>query len=353
MAEEVKGEIKVTPSEGTGQSEEDRLLNLYWNRAELKKAFSGLREEKYQFLQKIKQQEGALARAREEMRDLETLLADPEAGFSAMCFFQLRGLWRACNERLMEFSRELAKQQEDRERKRQVMQFNQERQERLKEVNQRIGVLKTVAEERKTVLDMLQGELDQSSGFWNYFKRRRLQDKINENTAMFDDTKLEVETLFDRRMKLESEPWPEFGGLAIDARRTINLAVLALAQHLYLHFSEHQLVQMAKKAMSNRLREVTYGTRKECEFLMRTIQSAIGRMQADPDLPTKIRHRTAYLKSTVSYRQPEEAIPTAESLTSLQIGFNSSDGAVAGTGIPLEINVLADDYWDVYKVLFR
>jgi hypothetical protein len=43
------------------QENSEKLLQLYWNRAELKKEFADLRAEKYRLLELVKEQEGAAA----------------------------------------------------------------------------------------------------------------------------------------------------------------------------------------------------------------------------------------------------------------------------------------------------
>ena len=49
----------------TDPAEEERLLKLFWNRAELKKELSGLEEELHQLQDRLKQQVAANDRAQE------------------------------------------------------------------------------------------------------------------------------------------------------------------------------------------------------------------------------------------------------------------------------------------------
>ena len=44
------------------ETESEKLLSLYWNRAELKKEFADLRSEKFRLQDRIKEHEGATAR---------------------------------------------------------------------------------------------------------------------------------------------------------------------------------------------------------------------------------------------------------------------------------------------------
>ena len=51
-------------------AEEERLLKLFWNRAELKKELAGLDEELYQLKDRLKQQVAANDRAQEQVEQL-------------------------------------------------------------------------------------------------------------------------------------------------------------------------------------------------------------------------------------------------------------------------------------------
>lgn len=61
-------------SEEVGDSE--KLLDLYWNRAELKKEFAALRDEKFHLQDLIKHHEGLVAGVQQKMNHLESLLQD-------------------------------------------------------------------------------------------------------------------------------------------------------------------------------------------------------------------------------------------------------------------------------------
>ena len=62
------------------QEDSEKLLQLYWDRAELKKEFAGLRNENFRLQKRIEQQEGATARVQQSLKHLEQLLADAGDG---------------------------------------------------------------------------------------------------------------------------------------------------------------------------------------------------------------------------------------------------------------------------------
>ncbi len=72
--------------------EDHRVLELFRNRAELKKAYGGLQEETFRLKDLIKQQEGATQRVQEMLNMLEGRLAVPETAYGALVFYQLRRL---------------------------------------------------------------------------------------------------------------------------------------------------------------------------------------------------------------------------------------------------------------------
>ena len=87
--------------------EQERLLKLYWNRAELKKELAGLDDQLYQLRDRLKQQEATTERVLGEKEALEILLGNPDLGFGALVHFQLRALWKACNAQLEQFAKEV------------------------------------------------------------------------------------------------------------------------------------------------------------------------------------------------------------------------------------------------------
>ena len=93
-------------------AEDERLVQLFKNRAGLKKAYADLQDDIYDLKQRLKQQETAVGKAQEQTESLETLLGNPQSGYAALVFYQLRGLWRACNLQLAQFAGELERQQD-------------------------------------------------------------------------------------------------------------------------------------------------------------------------------------------------------------------------------------------------
>ena len=96
------------------ESESEKLLNLYWNRAELKKEFAELRNEKLRLQERVAEQEGAVARAEQKLEQLENQLLDSSNVYSTVTYFQLRALNVRCTSKLATFAEKLKQQREQR-----------------------------------------------------------------------------------------------------------------------------------------------------------------------------------------------------------------------------------------------
>ncbi|HUO78870.1 MAG TPA: hypothetical protein VMU00_01905 [Steroidobacteraceae bacterium] len=334
------------PLIGTRKSaeEQERLLKLYWNRAELKKELASLDDQLYQLRDRLKQQEAATQRAVEERESLETLLGNPELGFGALVHFQLNGLWRTCHAQLEQFAGELRRQQEDRERKRQLVDFHQDRQSRTQLATERLEAASAALQVEEQTEAALRSRLAAASGFWHYFRRRRLTEQLSRTIVQLGTARSYLEDMQEAKRTIEKEPWPEFGGLSLEGRRAINNAVIAYAQLLYARLAESGLALHARQARVKSVHESNYGARAECEALMVEIANGAALVKSQKDIASEIRQRTEALKNAASYRHPEDTVPDPGSLPS----------AFLGRGVPVrEPNVLSDDYWDLYTALLR
>ena len=70
--------------------EDHRVLALFRNRAELKKAYGDLQEETFRLKDLIKQQEGATQRVQDMLNALEGRLGAADTAYPTLVFYQLR-----------------------------------------------------------------------------------------------------------------------------------------------------------------------------------------------------------------------------------------------------------------------
>jgi len=92
------GFFKLPFRQDEPEHEDGRVLALFRNRAELKKAYGELQDEIYRLKDRIKQQEGATQRVQEMLNALELRLGIPDSAYPALVFYQLRKLWQSGRE---------------------------------------------------------------------------------------------------------------------------------------------------------------------------------------------------------------------------------------------------------------
>ena len=341
-------EISLNVQVGKKEQVDERLLELFQNRAELKKEFAELRAERDRLIELLAEQKSLTDREQAKMRALEKRLCDPEMGYTALVYYHLRNLWDACHEQLVRFKEELVKQQETRERKRVVMEFNQQRDKRLQALNTRVQSVRAECDAMKTQVLTMEGQMLGLGGFWNFFKRRAFAPELNQRKLELETVREQVERLLDQRIAIESEPWPEPKGLGIEARRLINLALLALTQHLYLHFSENTLASLARSATLKALKEQHYGLRSDCEQYLAMIPNAIADMQAQRGHGQELKVRANGLRARVRYKNDSDSTPAADSVDGIPLQASETD-----FGGLVQVNVLTDNYWNVLDLLMR
>lgn len=341
--------LKLPFGSGQRPDEDERLMHLFRNRAGLKKAHANLQDQLYELQEKLKQQEKSTTRVQEQLDALEALLGNPESGHGALVFFQLRGLWRACNQQLEQFAGELERQQEERERRRQIAEFTQSQQERLQAIDQRLQEARAAEDEQAGILSALELQRARLKGFWNYFRRRRLLPQIDQQKAPVQEARQQVAQIHQERTAVEQETPPPFPGISTEGKRSINLAVLGYAMVLGLRLSVNGLASRAKDAINRRIHDAQFGSRAECEHLMGHIVQALAAIRTRKDVAGQIKASVGQLREVARYRSDIDTVPLTDTLAG--VTASSLDGTrMMSLSAP---EILADDYWYVYKVLLR
>ncbi len=322
---------------------EHRVIELFRNRAELKKAYGGLQEEGYRLKDLLKQQEAATARVQDLLNELEARLGSNETAYSTVAFYQLRRLWQNGRELLAQFVGDLSKQQDERERKLHLALHNRQQFTRRQAAEAQVASTQALSEETGALVAQLESELGKLTRFWHYFKRRALEKRIHEAQAAAAAARGSVVVAQAELDALNAEALPEFPGLSLEARRAINLAAIAYAEVLCrrLEVIQQPLLQMAREATARRAAADDYGSPKECVMLMAQISRAQRLLASREALTEEIRLGTERLKPVVNYRGAADTCPTSDSL-----GAAPNDSG----HVP---NVLAEDCWDLFRVLLR
>jgi hypothetical protein len=318
--------------------DDDRVLHLFRNRAELKKSHISLQDEVQRLKDRVKQQEGATARVQEMLQGLEGRLSQPESAYPTLVFYQLRELWNFGRTLLTQFVAELAAQQEDRERRAFFAERNREQFGRRQGVEAKLREAENRAVAARDAVAQLEQELARLRQIWHFFKRRTIRQHMQTASLQSMLCMQDLETARGGRDALDAEPTPEFGGLSIDARRAINQATIAYAQLLVERLARTPLMELARAASARREPpRDEYGDRARCEATMAAIANGRGLLEQRGTLSQELKQRSERVRELAKYRSAGETVPTAESLAS----------AIDGS------KVLADDLWEIFRVLLR
>ncbi len=342
--------LKNSLDGGAASAEEERLMQLFQNRAGLKKAYADLKDEFHLLRDRLKQQEGSTIRVQEQLDALGDLLGDPKTGFGALVFFQLRALWKTCHQQLSAFAADLTRQQESREVAKHKADGDAAKSARLADADQRLRAAAAAADEQRRSLSEAQNEIQRLGAFWHYFRRRRRQKSLEALRTRVVMADAAVGDLHAERSAIEHEAMPEFPGISLAARRNINLAIIGYAELLCEHADAYGLAARAKEAVARRVHEMSFGTREDCEGFMQRVQKAQQAIANQKMNTSAVKAKLDRLRATGDYRNAADTVPTADSLAppAPELELGRAKAAPAPTW-----NVLAEDYWDLYTLLLR
>ena len=170
----------IFKNDATDPHDADKLVDLFRNRAELKKEFAALRNEKYQLQDRIKHHQGATARVQQQLQHLENLLLDPEWVHNVVSFYQLRSLAMHCNKQLLRFAEELKQQREKRVHGLALKAWNQQRTKAAEQVQSRIGERRVALQVSEDRLLSAQQALTDMGGVKKLFQGRSAAAEIEQ-----------------------------------------------------------------------------------------------------------------------------------------------------------------------------
>jgi len=325
--------------------DEEELLKLFWNRAELKKELATLRNDIYKLSNQLEQEQAGKLRLQQRYEQLETMLANPDTAAAAQTYYQLRDVWNRCFERLASVSDDLSRAHRDKEYRLHVAGFRRKLYESLTGLQGELSEVNQSGESLRGQIHGLREKRARYHGFWNFFRRRRLTAEINNLRADRRAVTMRLGELTEDLQSKSSVTPPEFAGLDVTAKRSINLTIIAYAQELYLHFAEREIALKAREAYIRQLNDIHYGDQRDCKSTGRYVEERIALLKVDQGIHDRATSRVQYLKGLVDYRRESDTVPSAEVLDKIA---RLSDGKKQGE---IDVNVLADEYWDVFAVL--
>ncbi len=326
--------------------EDARLIQLFRNRAELKKVLAESQDEVHRLKDRMKLQEAATSRVREQLQRLEAFLGQPVSGLHCLVHYQLRELWATGHSQIAALVRELAKAREERERKQFLADLNRQLFERQQAARAAAARAEGAAADARARLAALQAALGASQRWWHFFRRRELLRQKPGIEAEVASTGNELHEVRAQLVKIEEAGGAKYPGLSLDARRMLNLTILAAAQSLALRVTPHTLVRRMVDAMS-RAEPPMEGSAEQAMAAMQEIARVRAALtQNAQGLAAEARRLADHLAAHVQYRLPGETHPRDESVyQALRSGLPR--------GQQMHWDLLGQDMWGVSALLYN
>lgn len=332
-------------------AQQQQLLLLFEKRNQLKREFGRTLDE----FEKLKSDHAALVTshtwASERLSGLEAMLADPERGQNAVIYYRLDTLWRHCRLLLENRRDELAGKFETLEKQKLLESFKANAVELQRQLEQKFEQYDSIYQEMAENLKNLQEQLRRSDKLWHYFRRKKLIIEIAEAEAQVspvvsqrDECLAELERVRDR------EP-PPFKGLSVAAKREINLQLVALAQYLYIHFSQNDLAALARATQLKHPGETNFGTPQECLAMEKPIRDSIASLKADEKRGERLKRRADHLRQNVQFAGNADSIPETHALSRITLALGGSGQTLDAVRGDLLVNVLEQGYWNLDELM--
>jgi hypothetical protein len=331
--------------------EDGRVVELFRSRAELRKQHDELGAELQRLRDRLKQQEAATSRVQDMLEGLERRLESADTGLSTLVFYHLRSLWTEGRTLIGQMVQDLAAKQEERERKAFALEGNRRQFQQRQSSEQALRQAESnmvLARQQLVAFDAKLAKLDK---WWHRWQRPKLAVQRPALQTAVDAAESALHAARARVEQIEKAGAGEFPGISVEARRAINITAIACAEVLCLRLSRTNLVAAARAAMSKREPTGNYGDVGACIALMSDIVKARNVVRQRAGLPQEVAQRTERLRATAAYLGENETVPIPESCGVAE-GDVLTHGSQGVTAAKLP-NVVAEDTWDLFRVLLR
>jgi len=336
-----------------GQSREDardsdKLLELYWNRAELKKDFADLRNETFRLKDRIRDEKSKAARAQQQLLQLENLLLDPEWVHSVAVFYQLRALNIHLSRKLARFAEQLKQQREQRRHRQLLTEWSAQQGARIAEIDAECDRIDARIAALETDLRETRAGYAAMNRFLRFLRKRATKRALDRITGEHAELRQRRETLREDRAGIEAGGAPDAQGLDMTSKRSINCMILSFAQELFLHFHDDGIASMAREAGIKGAGAIRYGTREECNLVLNRVSRLRQSMPKTSDLADRLQERARILAERARFRADDHAVPDVTTVATV-IDMHVESGALR----EIDASLLADNYWGISQVVSR
>ncbi len=340
--------LPVEPIDGEAAESrtDEALLRLFWNRAELKKEFARLRNERARLEDRVRHQQGQLLRAQQRLEQLESRLANPAEAVQVALFYQLRALWNYARRRIARLVRDLSQRELSDEQRARLEAFARQQQAELRELDDRISRCR---ERGRQARQCLLAVRQRYSGWRSLLMPGRAQREIDAAREVLAGIATELERYQALRSLRAAEALSPESQLSVAGRRRVNLAGIAMAQELFLHFEAGGIAERARDSIARQLKDVNFGNSADCRRLSRLAARRLQELESLEAFPAMVERRARYLARHAEYRNDSDTVPVAASVALLPRRISAT---LEGQGEALqEYDVLTQEYWDLYSLL--
>jgi len=334
-------------SQENPEEESEKLLNLYWNRAELKKDLDELRKEQFRLQNRIKEEEGATARFQQKLDYLEGLLLDPEWANNVVTHYQFRALNLRCQGKLEKFAEELKQQREQKGNNQQLAEWNEQRELEATDIKHDLGERRMCMQ---SLEDRFQAEADRlisMGGIMKFFRGRSIAAAQGRLLVEIEAAQHDEEQLLLQYDEVRERQPPDTMGLNLGTKRLINFTILAFAQQLFLHFSDDELASLAKDSSEKSVGAINFGNKTECDALIARIQQRADNFDNTTGFAEILQQRAKLIADKAQFNTEDDAVPVPASVATVYA--ISKRGAISERGADL----LGENYWGISSILTR
>ena len=329
------------------EQDNDKLVDLFRNRAELKKEFAALRDEKYRLQERVKEHRASIERVEQKLHHLESLLLDPEWMHNVVTFYQLRRVGVHCASRLARFAEQLKQQREKRVLDGVLEPWRAKQERATAEVEAMLGEHRVLLQRLEDQLQAERHRLDMMGGLSRVMKGKAQSLEIeNIEKAISEARAREAELMRDMEAIESAEPPPN-PGLDIAAKRSINFMILSYAQQLFLQYSEDDIVGLAKEAAEKSVGAVNYGDKADCDEILERLASRreeAGRAESNGE---GLQKRARLIAEHATFRRDDDPVPVPATVATV---FDINANGVVSK---IDANLLGENYFGLAKVLSR
>lgn len=325
----------------------EKLVELFRNRAELKKEFAALRDEKLRLQKLVKEHQGATARVLQRLEHLESLLVDPDWVQTVGVFYQLRSLNRRCESKLAKFAEQLKQQREGRRRDIQLQTWSTKCTANKAALEEKLGGHRERLQRLEGQLQAERQQAESLPALGKIFKRCSVSDRCIELSEQLDAARNEEQEFLEKIQSIELAEPPDPSGLSIAEKRSINFMIIAFAQHLYLQFNDRGLVALVKESNEKSVGAINYGSKRDCDVLLDRIAGHIDSMEKASDHVDELKRRVELIAKHAVFSEDGDAVPIAGTVATV-FAINGN-GAVTKS----DANLVGDNYWGIASVLSR